>query len=207
MSLTGIIPTDLEGVLVKNAINSGSGAVALKNLLPNSGGYGGDVDTLPDNWGSAAESGATITVVGYGNSSVFDGAKYVDLQVVNSSGSDKNLTLELTTDSIAAVQNDQFAYSANLQLIAGTLAGNPRFMMVEYENATFKATTAPTTLSINSTMAKKTGVYTVSHADTNLFYPWLRFYDVPNASDFTVRITTPQVEKNSAVTSYQNTGY
>jgi len=207
MSLEGILVSDLEGVLVKNSVNTDSGTVAIKNLLSNSGAYGGSASTLPTDWDSAAEGTATIEVVDYGDSPIFEGAKYVDLQIINNDGVNRNLTVKLDINTIAGVQNDDFAYSAYLQVISGTLTGAPRFMMIELQGAVFKATVADTDLSIDETLSRKTTIYTVSDVNTDRIQAWLRFYDVTDESDFTIRLTCPQVEKSSAVTNYQNTGF
>jgi hypothetical protein len=188
-----------------------AGSYIEKNLLPNAGAYGGDSSTLPTGWATQTNGSptATISVAGYGNSSLFQGAKYADFQIVNNYGSARNLTVKLHPDSpkFSASTGDNFALSIGLELVTGTYGGNARFMLNEFAGASYLGTVTSGNLTVNSTMARRSAILTTAEATVDGVNVWLRFYDVPDGSDFIVRITTPQVEKSDAVTSYQNTGY
>jgi hypothetical protein len=80
-------------------------------------------------------------------------------------------------------------------------------MLNEFAGASYLGTVTSGNLTVNSTMARRSAILTTAEATVDGVNVWLRFYDVPDGSDFIVRITTPQVEKSDAVTSYQNTGY
>jgi len=178
------------------------------NSLVNNTGNGaivGAPGTLPTNW-TISPSGLTREVVAVGNE---NGVEYVDVKISGTTTA-TNPTISFQSYSlITAAQNEQWAFSSWLKIVAGTTANIFGIVFLAQERTstgTLTANLLSAILPISTALTRMSHVFTMTNASTQRLQPLLRFNVASGvAVDITLRIGLPQVEKGAFVTSVVKT--
>jgi hypothetical protein len=163
---------------------------------------GGSASTYPTSW-AEEDSAGILSVVGEGVSPIHPDARYVDVRINNTTGSNQAANIVTDTTSISGIsQGDDVTMSAWVSLVSGTQAGNTRFSLQERDASdAFLANTVGTVFSLSADMEREADTIAAASASADKYRPTLRFTGIPDGTDFTIRITLPNSVQQSFVSS------
>jgi hypothetical protein len=156
--------------------------------------------SLPNNWATTGFPTAGITVAGFG---VENGESYIDLQFDGTPFGNFALFSD-TNSQIAALQNEVWAKSMGIKLIAGdeTNIDNIKLASYEYSSASaFLVALLGDAITPSATYQRHSTVQTLVSATTAYVRPAVSFAWSSGAIDITLRIYMPQMEEYHVATS------
>lgn len=205
----------LSGVARYATVTPSTGLVVEEgttNYVRNSVGAGTlGVNQTPTNWVWVAESGLTVTSRILAQDAERPGHNVWEFRIQNTSGvSDKDFWIYFESPSagqVAAVAGETWSMSADVWTVSGVLNNAANFGVgIWWHNAATayigengQDVTVPLTRTRIKAEAR------VAPANTAFARPGFRIYSIPDGTDFTFRIATPQLEKKAYATSYQAT--
>lgn len=188
----------------------GPSAAAVTNWLRNSvaaGAIAGSPGTMPTNWSVGTAAGLTVTIVGTGTE---NGLPYLEVRFAGTSTATFfGCTLDTVT-GIAAAQNQTWALSVYMRLVAGGLTN---VSSIVSRLLSFSA--VPAQLSSNDVVVanptsaplatQRVGqVWTIPDAGTVSIRPnvLFNFPAIGSVVDFTLRIGAPQLERSPVANAW-----
>jgi hypothetical protein len=193
-----------------NALVAGLGGAT--NWIRNprlEGAVAGTPGTAPSDWGWSLNAGVSAQITGTGTEG---GLPYVDLRIYGTTTGPTNslvLNVSLVPPMGGAINGDTWVSSVYLRLMAGSLptgSGGVRLMTYLMDgslgNITYSFTVpyafTPTNAPLIQQRCVSSGIAPIDRPDARFveLNLWV-YYDVLQPVDFTLRIASPQLERNS----------
>lgn len=163
------------------------------------------VGQSPTNWQLSVEAGVTMTRTLVEDTSR-PGHNVMEVRLQNTSGTTKNFWCYFDAGNvISSVSGDAWSVSADVWVVAGSINNSANFGCGVWWNNAAVAYIGEggNDVTVPLTRTRIMHENRVAIANTAWARPGFRIYGIPDGTDVTLRIGTPQLEKRAYATTYQ----